>query len=1103
MKIVGKPPLDLAHPARRRASRWASRSRARCRPGSAVRCALASEVPLLLLPVRIETRYRLDADPPELRIRIFPDQVHIDADTAAPGAVEAELTREFWTHWDAAADEAGRQAAWRTFVRRVDPRRAGYLARLLRPTVTAKGKLVFPQVEVGGKRPPARPLLLPRQWVAVGYSKTQQIFLQSSREVSPDLRTAPDPEAPPWEVPASGVTIDEGLAWMFDYDRALETGMAITVPLTGDAAEALTEVSTLLVVGVDSTLDHTETSAELDRLLGVHARTGGLAFVPQGTPTNNTASVTSGWTREDRELADLAARELEPLAPVEGDNAGRLASALGIADATTLRRVAFGTDNERGRSRAMIRVAYEAILGTFVRRLLQVGDTDAIGTDAMNVIRDWCVQHVTGGAPYPALRIGPQPYGFLPVRRSTATDEPATAAENVQTAVSLLIDEWRRSSAALHVLDPNATDVAGSSDHETAIATILATQPHPARLFVRRLDDYASLEADGGAGPTPQWAYVDLVLGGLSPTTNPNLATPYKDIADVLAASALVNRPDTIDGQIEMWSEARAAIQDYLVQAHPGDTNLFVYIVDAHDYMDAVLDLLSSYEQRQRPVRWLDLDVYEGALGEANTKLVEGVLRTTSTEWGDDGIVQAHDAAPGHTAADYLAELRTRFDDRKPGLPPSKLGLDPEPLLYQLLDRTLHLVPRDPGEEKQVGDALDLLAAREPDELEWLLRESLGLGTHRLDAWATSLAVERLKRLRDTRPAGVQIGAFGWVTELKPRETERLSGGFVHAPSMSHAATAAVLRAGWHTHGTDDPLSPVAVDLRSSRVRAASWLLDGVRQGQDLGDLLGYRFERTLHDLGADEHIRPVRTQVLAATDRPNVPADEPVDGIELLDLYRAGGLTGIEPPVQTALDEIESAFDAVNDAGLFESVHQLVTGNLERATATLDALATGTRTPPELRAPRTPRAGTSIEHRVLLLLDPDAARPVRGWLEGRRDAVAPALEAWVESFLPAADAVGVAARAVGSDRAARPITPLTLADLGLSALDALWLVGDDPRRVPPPLRTLVAGRLASDRPFEVDTADKAGAEVSLSEFTVLAVELRRAVDSLRPARCP
>ena len=51
----------------------------------------------------------------------------------------------------------------------------------------------------------------------------------------------------------------------------------------------------------------------------------------------------------------------------------------------------------------------------------------------------------------------------------------------------------------------------------------------------------------------------------------------------------------------------------------------------------------------------------------------------------------------------------------------------------------------------------------------------------------------------------------------------------------------------------------LAIDLSSERVRLATWLLDGVRQGQPLGALLGYRFERRLQEVGKPQFIAPFR----------------------------------------------------------------------------------------------------------------------------------------------------------------------------------------------------------------------------------------------------
>lgn len=767
--------------------------------------------------------------------------------------------------------------------------------------------------------------------------------------------------------------------------------------------------------------------------------------------------------------------------------------------------MAFGTDPERERSRAMVRATFEAVLGTFARRLLRVGADDALRPAALDALREWCTRWVTGGAPLPTLAVGPQPYGVLPVCRSAPAQQPETTAELVQQVVSLLAGEWRRAAGTVPVMDPGRIDALADGEHESAVATILATQPHPARLFLRWLDEYASRN-DFEDLLTPQ-AWYQLVLASFDPDLNPGFGPPVREIAQLFGTAIRLDPIGTIAEQLAVWQSVREDLPGLL-----SSRDLFHLTEEGLGTVDAVLGLLEGWQRRQKPIESLDLIVYEGVLGEENTALVEGVLSQTATEWGEVGIVQARDAGPGLTAADYLADLRDRLADRGATLPPSGLGEDflaqpGQPLLYQLLDSSLHLVPDDHTETERVRAALDLLATRTPDELEWLLRECLGLGTHRLDAWATSLATQRLSRLRDARPAGIQVGAFGWVVGLAPRTSERSSAGFVHAPSMAHAATAAVLRSGWLAHGSDDPLAPAAVDVRSHRLRAAAWLFEGVRQGQDLGDLLGHRFERALHDLGADQHIRPIRAKVLAAAGQADVPPDEPVDGVELLDLDRADRLGVVAAPVRTALDRIESAFDAANDVGLFEAVHQLTGANLERATAMLDALVTGTSAPPELQAPRTPRASVGVEHRVLVLLDPAAPHPGRGWTAaGDREALAPALGAWVASLLPDAGTVGFTARPVRAvDGGDEPPGELTLKDLGLSALDALWLVGEDPEVVPAALTTLAAGALApsaigSARMVSIDPAARGQAAVALREFTVLAIELRRAIEALRVA---
>lgn len=155
--------------------------------------------------------------------------------------------------------------------------------------------------------------------------------------------------------------------------------------------------------------------------------------------------------------------------------------------------------------------------------------------------------------------------------------------------------------------------------------------------------------------------------------------------------------------------------------------------------------------------------------------------------------------------------------------------------------------------------------------------ESLDACSRRLDAWVASLAVRRLDELRQACPTEIRLGGYGWLEDVRPAPGSwqpvptpaGVTGpvfqsadnmGFVQAPSLAHAATAAILRSGYLSHRGEGAGNPFAVDLSSDRVRRAEWLLDGVRQGQPIGALLGYQFERRLHEGGLDQYIGRFRT---------------------------------------------------------------------------------------------------------------------------------------------------------------------------------------------------------------------------------------------------
>ena len=1096
-------------------------------PEVAMQLSFGPACPLVLFPVRLETRFFALADGSfELRVRVYPDAVHID--THEPELTADELTwgRHFWEQtWRAASDEERRKTAWRQLADRFDPPRAAWIARALKPLnpedhpsdpIAVDQPLAkaprFPSPatnsETWTRAPAAR--VLPNQWIVLGYKNGRPVVNVKGGLISDTLATGPDP-SPSANVDPLG--IDGGMKWTVDFDVAENVGMGIRAKLTREDAAA--GLDFVLVMGIKDSLDRaTDWTPHLAELLDAHHYTDGLSFVPEGTPSNNTADAPSGFSSKDtgHEASYLAERTAPAFQPGDGSNADVLAHALGLANVgQVLANLPNARAKEQLDARHMNTVLWQATWGYFLLQMLGVGGANEspLTDDDIAWARSHFIDYVRASGPLPALRVGKQPYGVLPVTSLNAWQAPADQQSQFTRDVALrdflirLRDLWRRNFLEVPRLG-RSEDLDQEKGIDKDLAEVLSMDGRSSSYSMRNLMGrhylehlWVFLSAEffmdiWGAvveepPPEPQAPEAEEPPPDLSPRERAAWirAQQQQRLAFARAHQQWVALMEARRQRLAMITAKRAsasawsAIHDQrtaaLLQtlgvnwtprlAHgvfvPRVANLTAALVQAGQVAENSL-LAPNYIEALLAARDLDTIRHQTLLQPPPRTLLYLLLRHS----------MLLEYAAGASQLLIRRGLLQPALRREPELVDLPLGQLMQTVWRQMATKISvqgvqdsievgkYLLGFMPSGEPDVGREPELrtlsefraslahLKSLSPARLEQLMTGTLDLCSYRLDAWITSFATKRLSEMRKGNPTGVLFGGYGWVMNLRPAEARTEvappSGepgpvfqsannpGFVHAPSLTQATTAAVLRSGHLAHaGNQMPNDLLTIDLSSERVRLATWLLDGVRQGQPLGALLGYRFERRLQEARKAQFISffrelaPLVARKLEQTDEPveAIAANNVADGLELQRRWSAvrknsAALTDLfsslknKPPeadlinsksvLETALDALADSVDAVSDALMAESVYQVVRGNPVRAAMTVESIAGGETPPPELEVVRTPRTGIALTHRLVTLFSGDPQLPPE-WAssqESFRANAEPHLNAWAANLL-------------------------------------------------------------------------------------------------------
>ena len=745
---------------------------------------LDATLPLVLLPIRIETRFLPDENPTDLWVRFFPDAIHADSHRIALTPPELELGKAFWQRrWRAGGEPVATSDAFAWLAAQLGPWRAAWVAGQLQPTNGGRAPTApvpddqplepaprFPSIQTAAAATPTWARLLPERLGVVGYVNEAVFGPFWGALIPDDLPLAPGPVDTEGPLDGRALLSAQGLAWTYDLAEAERAGMALRIDLEAAGVPVRRGFTELIAIGARTGDQHDA----LAGLLDAHRYTHGLDLIPQGTPTNRTDTAAPGLSNEAPDLDAVIAGELaEPRArPALSDDgalyrmqgADAASVALGLERRNALDRAANAGLAEGDQGAAMNQVLWPGLGGYYLDHLLNGALTD--GDRAW--LRSWSASYVRGGGPLATLLVGAQPYGLLPVASLTRSENGTRS--KVKQVEDLLVTElrihWDGSLSSVPRLDPDTIGANGNDDVEAEqaalVSQVLAAVPHLTALRLRRAEpERSTYDFEYSA----RLALVALVCGAppdadgvpvSDPTDSPAWAY-YLTLSDDLeaATSASAQRAaferlaDSLAGRVGLAGSTRVQ-DDY-------------YRTQSTWVRDALVDFAAAQAERIDPLQWLieRVPAITGKLGNATDPNAFTTLHPDpdAASWNLPLVASDRTADSVAQLHDWLVQLL------------GDVGTEPHydytitfPLLRQLVRWSVENAA-DPDDAAALRDGLTTLidlvdtAADPVGELERLLRETLGVWSYRLDAWYTAVAAAQLEDKRRTSAHGLHTGS--------------------------------------------------------------------------------------------------------------------------------------------------------------------------------------------------------------------------------------------------------------------------------------------------------------------------------------------------------
>jgi hypothetical protein len=1001
--------------------------------------------PVLLFPVRLETRFIGN----ELLIRVYPDDVLIESHDDHVTPEEKEALSHYKSGLTKATNDEFRKAAWRALVRRVGRTRAAYLSGI--------NDLHKVQEKPDGWNFSHRVRLLPSRFLFCLYNgNNHNPKISDGNPIPRDSLPLPLMRHPSSEPSGSAPLLGKEAAWVSDFQAAEKIGMAKRIKLNGGE----NYFSRLVVIGLNDNDDQNKSQKLLEEHFKGIRFTTGFSLLPNGTPTNNTADQGSGYTDDDKDTeASYEIENKDLLKSAAGTSWGTaLATALGVSS-EVFKHVAHADKRVTTFAKNMQTALWPALGDYFVTHMIP----NPLSPERRRQLWTHFSELVRASGHLPALRVGKQPYGILPVTgitdwKASALDRsvlPEFSAEQsvefdkkLHTTLKILFDRWL-GIAQNSSLVPR---IGNGQDSDEELLQVLSMQPSSISQHIRAIvdDRYVNWHFK---------TFGDYFFGNGSNFKSKSSAEVWLQKWREARGRA-VQLLKTIAQEHNLPFEALTGAK--ILSCFPGDSGTAIDDLGLSLIKDSTVNgkALKYLEQflpatpgipsadRNKPLLY---DLLRRALiyqqQAEEYRLPYGFLLTPVSHMvsflgatvGDvhvkaGGPVKVKDPLVSIIEFSGPETIRSSFAGKVTQIYVKKGDRLTRNTNVKLLDLYgFHYADTAVRQSVQVLKQSGL----SPESLEELVRDTLDLHSHRLDAWLTSLAMKRLIAMRKDSPQGIYIGAYGWVEDLRrdERTTGAEEGGYIHAPSSAQAAAAAVLRNAYLTHTDDDNGNAFRINLSSNRVRRAWRLLDGLREGQELRALLGYQFERGLHDKGQDKYIDNFRSlypvvPVTASETNDSTPVEtlvarNVVDGLLLVrewteyndpetttkrkgdiqeDWKKQIDINYLSVEVRSELDRLADSLDALMDLLMYEAVYQEVQGNYERSGAALNAIV-GEGVPQEPESIQTPAEGVAFSQRVCMLIQEQKIA-----FQGPRGDAEPSLAAWFAFLLGNMASIGCTA---------------------------------------------------------------------------------------------